>query len=394
MGIFGISFTGIQMLLKALYVLRLGYGPRYVGAYMSAGAFTFMGMSMLSGTAGRRFGTRAPLILGGVGTAVGMALLPVAEFVPSQIRSALPIVSEIVLSAGWSLLTVNAVPALAAATPRGFRTAVYGVNNAFLGLGTLVGNLLGGMLPSLFAEQLNQSLEAPEPYRWALWLSAGLSMVGLVPLGLTRPKEVANPTREREAEGTFPVLPVALMVVYACLRNAGWATGQVFCRPFMDTDLELGAFSIGLITGVGQLFAVVAALLTPRLTARYGNGWILVGSPLLIALGLLPVSLTSHWTTAAIAQGFTLVMMSAWLPAMQAFQMDLVDDQWHSLAYGAASLGMGLGFGSVSLLGGYVVETTGYPTVFLLGAIISAVSGVLMWITLRSPWMAAEQRTA
>lgn len=188
------------------------------------------------------------------------------------------------------------------------------------------------------------------------------------------------------------MLPVVLMALYACLRHAGWATGQVFCRPYMDTDLELSTLSIGLINGIGQCFAVLAALLTPRLAKRYGNGSILIASPLLIAVGLLPASVIPHWATAAVAQGFTLVMMSVWMPSMQAFQMDLVASEWHSLAYGALALGMGMGFGSTSLLGGYVVEARGYPTVFLLGALISTASGVLMCASLKSPWLTAEQQ--
>jgi predicted MFS family arabinose efflux permease len=318
----------------------------------------------------------------------------VAEFVPTHTRGVLPIVSEVVLSVGWSLFTVNVVPALAAATPRELRPRIYGLNNALLGLGTLLGNLLGGALPGLFADWLGFGLRTPEPYRWTLWLSALLSLIGLVPLALTKSRGDNPPAPEGDAQEAFPILPVALMVVYACLRTAGWATGQVFCRPFMDTDLRLSALSIGLITGVGQSLAVLAALLTPRLAARHSNGLILVVSPLLIAVGLVPASLAPHWTTAAVAQGFTLVMMAAWLPAMQAFQMDLVTDEYHSLAYGAVALGMGLGFGSVSLLGGYVIEATGYPTVFLLGAIISAVSGALMWVALRSRWLGTESQVA
>jgi hypothetical protein len=146
------------------------------------------------------------------------------------------------------------------------------------------------------------------------------------------------------------------MVAYACLRHAGWATAQIFCKPYMDTDLELSTSSIGLITGVGQFLAVAASLLTPRVAARYSNAWILVASPMTIAIGLLPV----------------------------------IDSRWHSLAYGALALGMGMGFGSASLLGGYVVEASGYPAVFLLGAIISTISGGLMWATLKSQWITIE----
>jgi len=386
-GILATSFVGIQALLKPIYVLRLGYGPSYLGTFTSAGAFTFMVMGLISGNIGKRIGTRLCLILGGAGTTLGMVILPLAEFVPAQTRAILPIVSEIVLATGWSLLNVNLVPALAAVTPRQLRDSAYGLNNALMGVGTLIGNLFGGMLPGFFADRFHQILETPVPYRWALWTASGLAVAGLFPLTLIENEDTRAVTKAQQVGGSFPLRPVVFLAIYVCLRHAGWATGQIFCRPYMDTDLALSTFSIGLITGVGQALAVLASLLMPRLAARYSNGWILVTSPLFLALGLLPVGLSPRWTTAAVAQGFTLTMTAVWLPAFQSFQMKLVDDQWRSLAYGAAALGMGLGFGSVSLLGGRLVEAKGYPTVFLLGALLSLISGAIMWGLIRTRWV-------
>ena len=64
--IFALGFFGIQTLLRVLYVLRLGHGPRYVGVFESAGAFTYMGMGLVSGAMGRRLGLRRTLLLGGI----------------------------------------------------------------------------------------------------------------------------------------------------------------------------------------------------------------------------------------------------------------------------------------------------------------------------------------
>jgi MFS family permease len=63
--------------------------------------------------------------------------------------------------------------------------------------------------------------------------------------------------------------------------------------------------------------------------------------------------------------------------------MELVDSQWRSLAYGAVSMAMGLGFGSTSLAGGYVIARAGYRTLFLLGVGLSMAGAVLMRALLR-----------
>jgi len=383
-GIFAISFLGIQMLLQVLYVLRLGHGPRYVGLFTSTGAFTYMGMSLISGALGRRLGMRRTLLLGGTTIVIGMTALPATEFVPLQARGLWPIVSNVLLTAGWSMLNVNLVVTLTAATEKRHRNDVYALNNALIGLGTFLGTMFSGALPGLFANALQQSLDVPGPYRSALWVGAGFAALGLIPLILTQPVNPIASSRQPGARGAFPLLPVALMVVYVCLRHAGWATCQVFCKAYMDTILHLRTSSIGLITGAGQFLAILASLLTARLAARHGNGRILVTSTLAVAIGLIPLGLFSHWTAVAVGQLCILITSAIWLPALQAFQMERVDSEWHSLAYGSISMAMGLGFGSTSLLGGYLIEAAGYRTVFLVGAMLSTVSTGWIWAVLRA----------
>ena len=63
--------------------------------------------------------------------------------------------------------------------------------------------------------------------------------------------------------------------------------------------------------------------------------------------------------------------------------MELVDRRWQSLAYGAASMAMGLGFGTTSLAGGYVIAAWGYRSLFLVGAGVAVVGTVVLWVTLR-----------
>jgi MFS family permease len=62
--------------------------------------------------------------------------------------------------------------------------------------------------------------------------------------------------------------------------------------------------------------------------------------------------------------------------------MESVEPRWRSLAYGAVSMAMGFSFGSVSLVGGYIVAAAGYRVVFLLGAGFCAPGSALMWTIL------------
>ena len=91
-GIFAVSFFGVQQLLKVLYVLRLGYSLEYIGLFNATGAMAYMAMSIPSGALSNRFGTRPVMIAGGILTVVGMAILPLVEFVPEAVRQPWPII--------------------------------------------------------------------------------------------------------------------------------------------------------------------------------------------------------------------------------------------------------------------------------------------------------------
>ena len=89
-GILAISFFGIQMLLKILYVLRLGYGPAYLGMFNAAGALGYMAMSLPSGALGSRLGLKRVMTAGVTISMFGVAMMPFAEFVPLWSRSSWP----------------------------------------------------------------------------------------------------------------------------------------------------------------------------------------------------------------------------------------------------------------------------------------------------------------
>jgi MFS family permease len=382
-GISAISFFGIQMLLKVLYILRLGHGPEYVGLYSASSALAYMAMGLPSGMLGRRFGARKTMLLGGLGATVGMALLPLTESAPGWARDAWPILSQVVLTIGSSLYNVNLVPALMAATNAQNRNSVYAVSNAVRSLGMFLGTLFGGVLPGMFAGLIGRTLDEPDPYRYALWVGAALSTFALIPLCFATEAVPVSRRIQATGSGPFPALPVVLVAGYVYLRHAGWATCQAFCNAYMDTDLHLSASSIGLLTGAGQFLAMLASLLTPRLAARRSHGWTLAVTTLGIGVSLMPLALVPHWAAAGLGRLGILVLSAVWIPALQVFQMELVPGEWQSIAYGAVSMAMGLGFGSTSLAGGYIIASSGYRTLFLIGAVLSALASAVMWDILR-----------
>jgi MFS family permease len=378
-GLFALPFYGIQMVLRVLYVLRLGHGPEYVGLFSSVGAFAYMGMGLPSGALGRRFGIRRTMLFGGAMTIVGMALLPLTEYLPLGLQDAWPIASSAFRTMGWSMYNVNLIPALTAATSVPHRSRAYSVNGMLKGLGTFVGAVSGGMLPGFFGRLLGQPLDVARPYGAALWTAAAISVTALVPLAFVGRMEAQTVEERAEAQGPFPLLPVALLILHVFLSHGGWAVRQAFANAYMDTALFLSASAIGLVTGLGQFASMLTPLLNPGLARRWGDGWTLTVAALGIGVSLLPMALFPYWPAVALGSTGVLSLSAMWLPALHGFQMDQVEPRWRSLAYGALSMAMGLSFASMSLLGGYVIVQAGYRTLFAIGAGISVAGAGLMW---------------
>jgi MFS family permease len=377
-GLMAISFFGVQNLVKVLYVLRLGYGLEYIGLFNATGALAYMAMSLPSGAIGSRFGAQPAMRLGGLITVLGMALLPLTELTTGWLRLALPILSQAVLVAGWSLCGINMAPALMALTTPQIRNNAFALNSVFRGVGTFVGAIIGGFLPGLFVLLLGVSLDDPAPYRWSLWVAAALGLVALLPLiGLGRIENRISATTGEEAGG-FPIGWVTLLVIYAYFTHGAFATCQAFCNAYMDTDLRLSPAAIGLITGAGQFVAMLAPLLVPGLALRYSNRWTLTATSLGMAVSLLPLVLWSNWLAVGVGRLGMVALDAMWQPALQVVQMETVASRWRALAYGICSMMLGLTFASVSLTGGYIIATWGYRSLFLLGLIASLVGAALM----------------
>ena len=371
------AFLGAVQLLRVLYVLRLGYGPRFVGMLSAAGALGFALSSLPSGALGVRFGARRMMIIGAVVNIAGMALLPLTEGVPESLRDAWPLLVQVISSSGWSMLMVNQVTALMSfTTPRNRRNA-YAVKEACAGLGMLLGSFVGGLLPGAFARLLGVSTTDAAPYRYSILAGIALAIGALVPLA--RVGSVPQVARGPGGARAWPPLaPFALLIGCAFFNNGAVASCKAFASAYMDLEFGLPTALIGTVTSLGQLAAIVGALSGPGLAWRRGSGHMMVVASLALAASLLLMFLMGHWVPASVGLVGTLALSAMWVPAFQVLQMEMADPTWRSLMSGATAVGMSLGFGSVSLGGGYIVTALGYRILFLVGAAMAVASALLM----------------
>ena len=71
-------FGGIYPVLLNLYLLRLGYGPEFIGIVNASFPFAMVVFSLPAGVLGQRFSTRRMMIVGLGLCVLGSGLLPLA----------------------------------------------------------------------------------------------------------------------------------------------------------------------------------------------------------------------------------------------------------------------------------------------------------------------------
>jgi predicted MFS family arabinose efflux permease len=376
------AFLGMMQLLKTLYVLRLGYGPEFVGTMFAVGALSFASASVPGGALGARFGTRRIMIVGAITMVLGMALFPLTEWAPQGMRTAWVYLGQVVSSSGWSMFIVNQIPALMAFTTVENRKHAYAVKEACAGLGQFLGAFVGGLLPGTFAGLLHITTAEPAPYRYGLVVSIALAATSLVPMALIGPVQVSR--RARRARRSRPLLlPLTLLAGCAFFNNGAVASCKAFASAYLDREFGLPTSLIGTIASVGLCLSILSALSGPRLARRRGSGNTMMIASLTLALVLLQMSLIPHWIAVGIGYVGMLALSAMWRPAYQVLQMEMADPAWRSLMSGAGAMAMSLGFGSMSFSGGYIVAAVGYRRVFLIGVGLSAMSAALMSILLR-----------
>ena len=384
--LFGLTvFGGITPVLLNLYLLRLGYGPEFIGLLNATGGLAAAVFCLPAGALGTRWGSRRVMIVGSAFLALGNGLLPLAEFAPAGWQSGWLLAMNMVAAFGLALYATSSGPYVMGAAGETERNHVFSVQFALGPLAAFAGSLAGGFLPGLFSILLHTSLESPAPYRYPLMIGALMLAPSAFLMWATHEVKTAAPVRSTAHSGRAPYALVAVLTLIILLQVSGEGVARTFFNVYLDAGLGVPTSWIGMLSAFGQLLAVPAALLTPALLNRWGNNRVFIASALGITASLLPMALLSHWGAAG--AGFMGVMMTAATARTVAnvLGMLIVKPEWRSMTAGATSMAVGLSWATMSLGGGYLIAVLGYPSVFAGGALLTFAGALLFWAYFRIP---------
>jgi MFS family permease len=386
MALIGLTiYGGIRSMLLNLYLVRLGYGPEFIGLINAAGSLGFSILALPAGALGPRWGTRRMMIAGAAVMVVGCGLFPLAEAVPGAWQRGWLVASNVVAWAGLAMAFVNGLPFLMSATGPEERNHAFSTQLALEPLAGFAGSLIGGFLPGLFASMLGVSLDDPAPYRYPLFISALLLVPALVALMGTREARTEG-TQSRVADaGPVPYGLLVIMVLVVVPRLAGRTMVTTFFNLYLDTGLRASTSLIGALKAAGQLLAVPAALVVPLLVARWGKYGVISAGSVALAVCMLPLMLVPHWSAAGLGFMGVSALFAITTAPIRVFNQELVSPRWRGAMSGAVMMAAGLSSSATALAGGYIISALGYPSLFLMGLVATAAGAVLFWGYFRVP---------
>ena len=385
-----LAWDGMRAVILNLYLLRLGYGPAFVGLLSAVGAFAFALFCLVAGTMGTRWGSRTMLVTGLGLMAAGFCLLPMAESLAFGLRAGWLLGTTILTYLGLALYLVNGLPFMMGATSIRERNHAFSFHSALLPLAAFGGSLLAGVVPGILASLFDLPLTEPAPYRYTLWLAA-LLLLPAVPVLVTARSagrlKVQTPTLESNETGSAraPLGLILIVVLFMALRFGGRGPIVNFFNVYLDDGLRVSTALIGLLSASALLISVPGALLAPLIVARWGNSRTIVWGMVGMALCMLPLILSPHWPVAGLAYVGSSAMFSLTVGPLRLFSQELVAPRWQATMASAFMLGSGLAFATLSLAGGYIIVSLGYRTLFLTATAMVAAATILFWFYFRIP---------
>ena len=370
---------GIYAVIFNLYLLRLGYREPFIGSVNGSGLLAYGVFSFAAGWLGSRFRTRKLIGIGLSVMALGCAALPCAEFVAPDRRGVWLMATYVFTNLGLALHTTNGAPFLTEISLVRERPYFYSMVATSWSLAGFAGNLIGGLLPALFAALLSTSLTEAALYRYALWLTPLLLLPAAVGMFTMRAVTVKSQTGalQQLTLGAGGATKIGMLALVRFLFVMATGAVLIFLNMYLHKELGVGAASIGLLLGAGRLFAAGASLLAPVMAARWSKANLILGAACGAAISMIPLIAIAHTGAAALSFVGVMTLMAIRIPTYAAYAMEAVTPSRRALMSGASEMANGLGFAVIGLGGGAIINSFGYRTLFLVSACLTIAGAFL-----------------
>jgi predicted MFS family arabinose efflux permease len=129
---------------------------------------------------------------------------------------------------------------------------------------------------------------------------------------------------------------------------------------------------------------VFMSLVAPNMLARWGATRVLALTSVGAGLVSLPLALFQHWIPATFGFVGLMSMLAINAPTRSIFSQEIVPPRWRTTTSAIVTVGIGLGWASTALAGGYLIPRVGFSGLFWIGALLAFVAALLLWGYIRT----------
>jgi predicted MFS family arabinose efflux permease len=400
--------TGIFLVLYTLYLTALGYNANFVGATLFAGTIgagvtIFPAGLCIDRWSGKQLLIGASLLIGLVGSGAILFRQP-GPLLICAFLSGVALAFVLVINAPF--LTRHSLPSQ--------RPDLFSLNIVLTQITTVLGEIVGGMLPAWFAH--SPWLMAPLPgwlnwllaphiearsYQFALLVGGLIALPSFLPLFfLSEDRPVAVPMATARRPNRLPwrswltttrtwfrpqrlytLSRSAFFVLVLVHMLTGLGAGLIipYFNLFFVRHLHASPALFGLIDGAANGLTALTTLCAPWLAHRLGRvqaiAWTrLCSLPLLLAVGL-----TSSLRLAASLYPLREGLMDMSNGILLVFSMESVGEEYRGIANSAYQAAFQVAWALTSSLGGLVIVFAGYGPLFVGAACCYLTTIILLW---------------
>lgn len=377
----GIGYGVIELIFN-FYLLELGYKEDFIGKWRAISTLAVAGSSFFLGSAINRFGTWSTMVAGFIllsVSCIGMSLATTSwQLLPLAIG----------YGASLSYLTNPVLPFIMDHERSEQRQHASAVSLSVFSLSVMIGSLLGGITPDLFA-RIVPSIGAGSvnAYRAAMLAGTAIAVLALVPLFLMKePRKFkrnsrsrASQSEESPAERKRTRMDIAQFALMGGLMSIGvgmlWPFYNVYLKSMGSSDDQ-----IGYIFAIAGLVGAVTGLIAPVVVARRGA----LNSTLLLRLSVVPFFLPLIFVpsvgVAVLAFYWRAATASVAWPIEVTFISEVLPPRARAGIFGVRSSVWNLGYAAATYVGGMLIVAHGYGPSMIAFVLFSILSAVVYYI--------------
>lgn len=369
----GLGF-GLNTVIFNLFLLEAGLTKGFVGTRISLISLVAVLFALPGGIISDTIGHRRSLMLA---TVLESASILVQIMFPSP---AVIVAAVIVMGFGSTMLMVAQYPFLAENSSARERAHLFGVSFALMTLSGVLGSLLGGSLPRLFAGMFGVGTESLTAYRYTLLTGSLLASGAVIPLFLMQEMGGRSETSRLQLVRLSRPGLVGRFALPQFVMALGAGLVIPFLNVFFREYLNASSAQIGIIFSWQSVFTAVATLVAPLIAVRWGK----VRSIVAVQLASLPFLLTmalsrSIWVV-ALASWMRTALMNMANPVLSNFTMEVIPKKERATASSITNMAWNLGWAASSQAAGYLMVRYSFRYLFFgtMGFYICAI--LMYWL--------------